>query len=50
MWQRRFVLAPLAELAPELVSAAALSRSEGRVVVVGPLDASGGVDASDGRR
>jgi 2-amino-4-hydroxy-6-hydroxymethyldihydropteridine diphosphokinase len=31
MYERRFVLAPLADLAPELVSAEALERSEGWV-------------------
>lgn len=37
MWDRRFVLAPLAELAPELVSAEQLAQAEGRVVALGPL-------------
>jgi 2-amino-4-hydroxy-6-hydroxymethyldihydropteridine diphosphokinase len=37
MWERRFVLVPLAELAPDLVDAAVLARSDGRVVLVGPL-------------
>lgn len=32
MWLRRFVLAPLAELDPSLVPAAALAAAEGRVV------------------
>jgi 2-amino-4-hydroxy-6-hydroxymethyldihydropteridine diphosphokinase len=31
MWQRRFVLAPLADLAPDLVSADALAAAEGDV-------------------
>lgn len=31
MWQRRFVLAPLADLAPDLVPAELLARSEGKV-------------------
>ena len=31
MWQRRFVVAPLADLAPELVPAGALARSRGEV-------------------
>lgn len=31
MWQRRFVVAPLADLAPELVPAGALEASEGTV-------------------
>ena len=38
MWQRRFVLAPLADLAPELVPDDLLARAEGRVSVLGPLD------------
>jgi 2-amino-4-hydroxy-6-hydroxymethyldihydropteridine diphosphokinase len=37
MWERRFVLAPLAELAPDLVDAAVLARSDGRVMLVGPV-------------
>jgi 2-amino-4-hydroxy-6-hydroxymethyldihydropteridine diphosphokinase len=37
MWERRFVLAPLAELAPELVSERQLAGSGGRVVPLGPL-------------
>ena len=37
MFERRFVLAPLAELAPELVTAEALADSVGSVAVVGPL-------------
>lgn len=37
MWERRFVLAPLAELAPEMVSADVLSRAHGVVVDVGSL-------------
>jgi 2-amino-4-hydroxy-6-hydroxymethyldihydropteridine diphosphokinase len=37
MWERRFVLAPLADLAPELVSDRALAQSDGRVSVVGTL-------------
>ncbi len=37
MWQRRFVLQPLADLAPHLVAAAALDASEGEVVRVGTL-------------
>ena len=38
MWQRRFVLAPLADLAPELVPDHVLATAEGRVSVIGPLD------------
>ena len=38
MWQRRFVLAPLADLAPELVPDDLLAVSEGRVSVLGPLE------------
>ncbi len=37
MFERRFVLAPLAELAPELVTEGALADSVGSVAVVGPL-------------
>ena len=37
MFERRFVLAPLAELAPELVTEEALVDSVGSVAVVGPL-------------
>lgn len=37
MWDRRFVLVPLAELAPELVSAAALAAATGKVRLVGRL-------------
>ena len=38
MWERRFVLAPLADLAPELVPDDVLVRADGRVSVIGPLD------------
>jgi 2-amino-4-hydroxy-6-hydroxymethyldihydropteridine diphosphokinase len=38
MWERRFVLAPLADLAPDLVPADLEERSEGRVELVGPLN------------
>jgi 2-amino-4-hydroxy-6-hydroxymethyldihydropteridine diphosphokinase len=38
MWERRFVVAPLAELAPELVPPEALERAEGHVRRLGPLD------------
>lgn len=37
MWDRRFVLAPLADLAPELVPERLLAQAEGRVSVVGTL-------------
>ena len=37
MRERRFVLAPLADLAPDLVTAADLEAAEGRVWVVGAL-------------
>jgi len=37
MWERRFVLAPLDELAPDLVDAAALAAAGGEVEVVGTL-------------
>jgi len=38
MWERRFVLAPLADLAPELVPERLLAQSEGRVSVLGTLE------------
>jgi len=38
MWERRFVMAPLADLAPDLVPADWNERSEGRVEMVGHLD------------
>jgi 2-amino-4-hydroxy-6-hydroxymethyldihydropteridine diphosphokinase len=38
MWQRRFVMAPLADLAPDLVPADWHERGEGRVEMVGHLD------------
>ncbi len=37
LWERRFVLAPLADLAPDLVAAEALASSSGEVWVVGEL-------------
>jgi 2-amino-4-hydroxy-6-hydroxymethyldihydropteridine diphosphokinase len=37
MWQRRFVLAPLRDLAPDLVTDDAVSAAEGEVRRVGPL-------------
>lgn len=37
MWERRFVLAPLADLAPELVDAQALASAGGAVVRIGML-------------
>jgi 2-amino-4-hydroxy-6-hydroxymethyldihydropteridine diphosphokinase len=39
MWERRFVLAPLAELAPELVPAEALERAGGAVRRLGRMEA-----------
>jgi 2-amino-4-hydroxy-6-hydroxymethyldihydropteridine diphosphokinase len=36
MWQRRFVLAPLRDLAPDLVSADQVAAAEGEVRRVGP--------------
>ena len=38
MWERRFVMAPLADLAPDLVPADLEERSEGRVELVGQLN------------
>lgn len=37
MFERRFVLAPLAELAPDLVPDGAMAHAVGHVAVVGPL-------------
>lgn len=37
MWERRFVLAPLRDLAPDLVSAEAIEQAYGRVDSVEPL-------------
>jgi 2-amino-4-hydroxy-6-hydroxymethyldihydropteridine diphosphokinase len=37
MGERRFVLAPLRDLAPELVPAAQLARADGQVALLGPL-------------
>jgi 2-amino-4-hydroxy-6-hydroxymethyldihydropteridine diphosphokinase len=37
MWRRRFVLAPLAELAPDVVTPDALEHAEGQVHHLGPL-------------
>ena len=37
MWKRRFVLAPLADLAPDLVTAERLEQSEGWVTPAGAL-------------
>lgn len=39
LWQRRFVLAPLADLAPEMVAASVLAESGGDVEQVGSLEA-----------
>ncbi|MBK6855760.1 MAG: 2-amino-4-hydroxy-6-hydroxymethyldihydropteridine diphosphokinase [Microthrixaceae bacterium] len=44
MWERRFVLAPLRDLAPDLVSEHALLDAEGSVQVLGPLADAGGPD------
>jgi 2-amino-4-hydroxy-6-hydroxymethyldihydropteridine diphosphokinase len=38
MWDRRFVLAPLRDLAPDLVDATAVDRADGHVDYLGPLD------------
>ena len=38
MWERRFVLAPLRELAPELVSDELYESAQGAVVALGTLD------------
>jgi 2-amino-4-hydroxy-6-hydroxymethyldihydropteridine diphosphokinase len=38
MWDRRFVLAPLADLAPELVPERRLAQADGRVAVIGTLE------------
>lgn len=38
MWERRFVLAPLMEIAPDLVPAALLAAAVGEVARLGPLD------------
>ncbi|HEY8524173.1 MAG TPA: 2-amino-4-hydroxy-6-hydroxymethyldihydropteridine diphosphokinase [Acidimicrobiales bacterium] len=38
LWERRFVLAPLRDLAPDLVSAEDVGRSVGHVRPLGPLD------------
>lgn len=37
MWSRRFVVAPLADIAPDLVTPGILDASEGHVSLVGPL-------------
>jgi 2-amino-4-hydroxy-6-hydroxymethyldihydropteridine diphosphokinase len=37
MWERRFVLAPLRDLAPDLVDSQAVGNAEGHVDYVGPL-------------
>jgi len=38
MWERRFVLVPLAELAPDLATPDRLARAEGEVRPLGPLE------------
>jgi 2-amino-4-hydroxy-6-hydroxymethyldihydropteridine diphosphokinase len=38
MWDRRFVLAPLRDLAPDLVDESAVDQASGHVVSVGRLD------------
>jgi 2-amino-4-hydroxy-6-hydroxymethyldihydropteridine diphosphokinase len=38
MWERRFVVAPLSDVAPDLVPSGAVDRAEGSVRRVGPLD------------
>jgi 2-amino-4-hydroxy-6-hydroxymethyldihydropteridine diphosphokinase len=38
LWQRRFVVAPLADLAPDLADAAAVEAAEGEVRRLGPLE------------
>ena len=38
MWERRFVLAPLRDLAPDLVSDEAVAATVGEVRRLGPLD------------
>jgi 2-amino-4-hydroxy-6-hydroxymethyldihydropteridine diphosphokinase len=39
MWERRFVLAPLADLAPDLVGVEQVAAAEGDVRCLGPLEA-----------
>lgn len=41
LWERRFVVAPLADLAPDLVGPSALADAGGKVVCLGMLDPSG---------
>ena len=38
MWERRFVVAPLHDLAPDVADDAALEAAEGPVQLRGPLD------------
>lgn len=51
MWERRFVLAPLRDLAPDLVDDQALKRATGHVVLLGALDdlAAASPDRAPGR-
>jgi 2-amino-4-hydroxy-6-hydroxymethyldihydropteridine diphosphokinase len=48
MWERRFVLAPLRDLAPDLVTEAQVAAAEGDVREVGPLEVR--PDTPGGRR
>ena len=38
MWERRFVVAPLHDLAPDVADTAAVDAAEGQVQALGPLD------------
>lgn len=50
MWERRFVLAPLAELAPEMVEPEALENSRGEVRALGGLSLYEGRARGSGER